>query len=128
MNNKEKYIKIINNRFDNKTKEILLNQLELFYDTKIQVNKNRYDIGDEVMIKRGSFMHGIPDEPNFFEFIVENGFISSDFSNTATGTNKIKNSIGMWNIKEDCLLKDYIINYSGFTITYKIGRWHPSCC
>ena len=128
MNNKEKYIEIINNRFANKTKNILLNQLELFYDTKIQVNKNHYDIGDDVILKKGSFMHGIPDEPNFFEFIIENGFISSDFSNTATGTNKIKNSIGMWNIKDDCLLKDYIINYSGFTITYKIGRGHPSCC
>ena len=28
----------------------------------------------------------------------------------------------MWDIKEDMLLKDYINNYSGFTITYTIGR------
>lgn len=28
----------------------------------------------------------------------------------------------MWDIKENCLLKDYINNYSGFTITYTIGR------
>jgi hypothetical protein len=28
----------------------------------------------------------------------------------------------MFIIKDDCLLKDYITNYSGFTITYKIGR------
>ena len=28
----------------------------------------------------------------------------------------------MWNIKEDMLLKDYINLYSGFTITYSIGR------
>ena len=28
----------------------------------------------------------------------------------------------MWNIKQTCLLKDYINEYSGFTITYSIGR------
>ena len=28
----------------------------------------------------------------------------------------------MWNIKKNCLLKDYINEYSGFTITYSIGR------
>lgn len=28
----------------------------------------------------------------------------------------------MWNIQEDILLKDYIIKYSGVTITYTIGR------
>lgn len=36
--------------------------------------------------------------------------------------NKICNSVGMWNVKEDCLLKDYINKYSGFTITYTLGR------
>lgn len=125
---KEKYIEYTNNTFDGKAKEIILNQIELFYDENKIINKNHYEVGDDVILKKGAFMHGIPDEDGFFEFIVDNGFISSDFSNTATGTNKIKNSIGMWNIKEDCLLKDYIINYSGFTITYKIGRGPASCC
>ena len=31
MNNKDKYINIIYNRFSGKAKEILLNQVELFY-------------------------------------------------------------------------------------------------
>ena len=128
MSDKEKYIKYANNTFEGQAKEIVLNHIELFYDESIQIKKKHYNVGDDVFLKKGSFMHGIPDEPGFFEFIVENGFVSSDFSNTATGTNKIRNSIGMWNIKEDCYLKDYIVNYSGFTITYKIGRGHPSCC
>ena len=123
---KEKYIEYANNTFDGKAKEIVLHQIELFYDESKIINKNHYKIGDDVILKKGTFMHGIPDKDNFFEFIVDNGFISSDFSNTATGTNKIRNSIGMWNLKEECLLRDYIINYSGFTITYKIGR--GPCC
>ena len=28
----------------------------------------------------------------------------------------------MWNLQKDTYLKDYIYNYSGFTITYTIGR------
>ena len=39
-----------------------------------------------------------------------------------TRSNKICNSVGMWNIREDILLKNYIHQYSGFTISYSIGR------
>ena len=68
-------------------------------------------------------MHGIREGFGEFKWIVENGFISTDFSQVSeVGLNKIRNSVGVWNIKEDMLLKDYIINYSGFTITYTLGR------
>ncbi|MGN1000824.1 MAG: hypothetical protein ACI4OG_02695 [Bacilli bacterium] len=68
-------------------------------------------------------MHGIREGFGEFDWIVDNGFISTDFSeNAIPGQNKIKNSVGVWNIKEDTLLKDYIINYSGFTIVCKKGR------
>lgn len=68
-------------------------------------------------------MHGIREGFGEFEWIVENGFVSTDFSQSSvTVLNKIKNRVGVWNIKEDMLLKDYIVNYSGFTITYTIGR------
>lgn len=56
-----------------------------------------------------------------FDFILENGFVAVDFTSEPRA-NKICNSVGMWNIKEDILLKDYINLYSGFTITYSIGR------
>lgn len=28
----------------------------------------------------------------------------------------------MWNIKDDMMLKEYINQYSGFTISYSVGR------
>ena len=56
-------------------------------------------------------MHGIREGFGEFKWIVKNGFISTDFSQVSeVGLNKIKNSVGVWNIKEDMLLKDYIIN------------------
>ncbi len=120
MNNKEKYIKDINDRFEGKTRELLLRQVELFYDNQ-RIEKTKYDIGEYVKLLKGTFMHGIFGELDNFDFTINNGFIATDFTDQSR-PNKICNSVGMWNIKEDILLKDYINLYSGFTISYSIGR------
>ena len=121
MNNKEKYIENINNRFEGKTKEILLNQVELFYQSNQDINKTKYDVGEDVRLTKGTFIHGIFGELDNFDFTLSNGFVSSDFTEEPR-SNKICNSVGMWNIQKDMLLKDYINEYSGFTISYSIGR------
>lgn len=117
---KEDYIKLINENYENEAKELLLKQVELFF-TENNFTKNKYNKGDNVFLKKGTYLHGIPGYLDNFDWIIENGFIGNDFTNR-TVANKIKSSIGMWDIKEDMLLKDYINNYSGFTITYTIGR------
>ena len=117
---KNKYIEFTKNNFNGNAKDIILKQIDLFYQD-IKISKNKYKIGDEVKLSKGTFIHGIPGLLDDFDWIIQNGFIGSDFTQDNI-QNKIKNSIGMWSIKEDCLLKDYIINYSGFTITYTIGR------
>ena len=121
MKQKEKYIEYANKTFEGKAKEIVLNQIELFYDTKVQINKNKYNTGDDVFLKKGTFIHGIFGELENFDYTLDNGFISVNFTEE-NRANKICNSVGMWNIKEDCYLKDYINLYSGFTIAYTIGR------
>ncbi len=118
---KEKYLENINERFSGKTKELLINQVELFYQEGNTINKTKYNVGDDVKLKKGTFIHGIFGLLDNFDFTIENGFISSDFT-AEPRSNKINNSVGFWKIKEDMLLKDYIYNYSGFTITYTIGR------
>lgn len=121
MHNKEKYINNVNTKFNGNAKEILLKQIELFYDTNNQIEKNKYIVGDDVKLKKGTFIHGIFGELENFNFTIKNGFISTDFT-TKPRPNKINNSVGMWNIQKDMLLKDYINEYSGFTISYSIGR------
>jgi len=120
-NKKEQYIKLVNDRFNNKTKNILLNQIDLFYKCDYIIPKNKYKVGEEVLLKKGTFLHGIFGELENFDYTKDNGFVSVDFTSEPRA-NKICNSVGMWNIKEDILLKDYINKYSGFTITYTIGR------
>ena len=118
---KEKYTEIINNRFTGKTKELLINQVNLFYEENKTIKKTRYTKGESVFLKKGTFIHGIFGDLDNFDFTINNGFISTDFTETERA-NKICNSVGMWNIQKDILLKDYINQYSGFTITYSIGR------
>ena len=118
---KEKYIKIVRDRFKGKSRDLLLNQIELFYKDNFKLVNHKYKIGDNVYLKKGTFIHGIFGELENFDYTVENGFISTDFT-MEPRPNKISSSVGMWNIKEDIFLKDYINNYSGFTITYSIGR------
>ena len=58
MNNKEKYLEIVNSRFDGKVKEILTKQINLFYKNE-EVDINRYLKGEKVYLEKGTFIHGI---------------------------------------------------------------------
>lgn len=118
---KNKYIEFAKENYKGKSLEIILKQIELFYK-EIDVNsKKNYEVGDYVKLSKGTYIHGIPGMIENLDWIINNGFIGNDFTEQNTA-NKIKGSIGMWDIQEDCLLRDYITNYSGFTITYTIGR------
>lgn len=121
MSNKEKYLEDINKRFSGKARDLLSEQVELFYKDNNDIIKNKYKVNDNVYLKKGTFIHGIFCVLDNFDFTLENGFVSTDFTSEPRA-NKICNSVGMWNIKEDILLKDYINLYSGFTVTYSIGR------
>ena len=118
--NKEAYREFVKNNYDTDAQELLLKQIELFFN-KQEINKTKYNVGDSVFLKKGTYLHGIPGELENFDWILENGFIGNDFTNRSVA-NKIKSSIGMWDIQEDTYLKDYIHMYSGFTIVYTIGR------
>lgn len=118
---KENFIDYTNKTFKGIAKDLVLNQIELFYEKPKFLNKTIYKEGEEVFLKKNTFIHGIFGNLENFDFTISNGFISTDFTSNAR-ENKICNSVGMWKIKEDIRLKDYINLYSGFTITYSIGR------
>ncbi len=118
---KEKYIEIAKKKFNGKALELVLKQIELFYDEINVEIKKKYSLGDDVYLNKGSYMHGVFGEIDGFDYVVDNGFISVDFTDEGR-VNKIAKSVGMWVIQDDMKLKDYINLYSGFTITYTIGR------
>lgn len=122
MANKNEYLEYAEKTFEGKALDLVKNNIELFYDDMPLMQFRKYKVGEDVKLPKGTFLHGIPGLLDNFDWIVDNGFLAVDFTGKNEGKNKIKNSIGMWNIKSDTTLRDYIESYSGFTITYTIGR------
>ena len=104
INNKDKYLLDIEKRFSGKARDLLIEQVNLYYED-VEINKNRYNVNDDVFLKKGTFIHGLGGSPdsynsfNIFDYVCDNGFIGGDFNGRPTV--KILNSVGMWNIKKD---------------------------
>lgn len=115
----KEYIEIINKNMQNEiSKEIMIHQIQNFYKIKesLPFPQNNYQIGDKVKLKKGTFLHGTYKNLDGLKAICQNGLISSWFIDGRLS--KYPSSVGVWNLKKDYLLKDYINFYSGGTIMY----------
>ena len=118
--NKEEYIKIIeeSDKGTPSAKKFLLSQINNYYYAKNSgyiVNKE-YNIGDDVYLKKGTLLHGTYKNIDGLKEIFKDGLISSWFVDARES--KYPSSVGVWNLKQDYLLKDYINFYSGGTVSY----------
>lgn len=114
--NKENYIEIVNKKLKGNSKEIMIKQIDNYYDAKEYVLNNNYEIGDKVFLKKGTLLHGTYKNIDGLKEIINDGLISSWFIDARTS--KYPSSVGVWNLKHDYFLKDYIDFYSGGTILY----------
>lgn len=114
--NKEDYIKIVNEKLQGNSKKIMLDQIERYYEAKKYKISNNYTVGENVLLKKGTLLHGTYKNIEGLKEIVNDGLISSWFIDARTS--KYPSSVGVWNLKQDYLLKDYIDFYSGGTILY----------
>lgn len=117
--NKKYYVDITQEKLKNeKSKMIMINQIERFYNYEENYlnESNKYNTGDLVRLKKGTLLHGTYKNFEGLKEIVKNGLISSWFIDGRLS--KYPSSVGVWNLKKDCLLKDYINFYSGGTILY----------
>lgn len=117
--NKDEYIKIVNKNeyLDSNGKKILIEQIRKYYEVKnCSIKKDTYNIGDEVKLKKGTLLHGTYKNIDGLKEILKDGLISSWFIDGRIS--KYPSSVGIWNLKKDYYLKDYIDLYSGGTIMY----------
>lgn len=116
--NKEDYIKIIKEKLYGTSQKIFLNQLEKYDQAKEQkLPPHTYNIGDSVTLRKGTLLHGTYKNIEGLQEIVSNGLISSWFIDGRLS--KYPSSVGVWHLKQDYLLKEYINFYSGGTIAYR---------
>ena len=117
--NKDEYIKMVNKNeyLDSNGKKILIEQIKKYYEVKnYSIKKDTYNIGDEVKLNKGTLLHGTYKNIDGLKEILKDGLISSWFINGRLS--KYPSSVGIWNLKKDYYLKDYIDFYSGGTIMY----------
>ena len=117
--NKENYVKVTKAKLKGKAKKIMLNQIDNYYDAKNSsyVSQTKYKLGENVLLKKGTLLHGTYKNIEGLKEILKEGLISSWF--VGGRYSKYPSSVGVWNLKQDYLLKDYINFYSGGTIEYK---------
>lgn len=116
--NKEYFILKTNKSFKDNSIKIILEQIESFYDclNNFKLEKHNYQIGDDVILKKGTLLHGTFRNIEGLYDISKNGLIASLFIDGRIS--KYPSSVGVWNLKKDYLLRDYINFYSGGTIKY----------
>jgi hypothetical protein len=111
-------------RFNLKAKKLFIDQINNYYKAQEQVKPsiNNYKIGDDVLLKQHQFMRGEGTLQKLnndrLKTISEEGFITPDFEKKRNKKEKTPLTVPVWDIQEDILLKDYIINYSGATLKY----------
>lgn len=115
--NKETYIRITKSKLNKLSADIMIKQIEKYDEAKsFKLAKHNYKVGDEVILKKGTLLHGTYKNIEGLKEIVKDGLISSWFIE-GRGT-KYPSSVGVWNLKKDYQLKEYINFYSGGTVKY----------
>ena len=117
MISKEKCLKILETKYQDldalkKMQELLNNYFLAIENYKLE--KNNYQINDIVILKKGTLMHGTFKKGFELQDIKENGLLASVLINERQS--KYPSAVGVWNLKWDISLKDYINFYSGGTI------------
>ncbi len=117
MISKEKCLKILETKYQDldalkKMQELLNNYFLAIENYKLE--KNNYQINDKVILKKGTLMHGTFKKGFELQDIKENGLLASVLINERQS--KYPSAVGVWNLKWDISLKDYINFYSGGTI------------
>ena len=117
--NQDKYIEIVKEKIKNSNaKDIVIKQIEKYYEALknyIPLTPS-YKVGDQVYLSKGTLLHGTYKNIEGLKEIAENGLISNLFIDGRSS--KYIGSVGVWNLKKDCYLKDYINFYSGGTMMF----------
>ena len=116
---KNEYLKLTKANIHNKnSKQLLINQIDNFYEilNTYKSKKHKYKIWDLVKLKKWTLLHWTYKNIEWLKLIAKNWLITGQFENWRSW--KYLYSVGVWNLKKDYLLKDYINFYSGWTIKY----------
>jgi len=116
--NREYFENYSKTNFEEKSQSLVLEQIDSFYEciNEFKLDDHKYNVGDEVVLKKGTLLHGTFRNIEGLKDIVKQGLIASWFIDGRIS--KYPSSVGVWNLKQDYKLIDYINFYSGGTVRY----------
>lgn len=107
-------------KYRGKIRKLVDKQIDTFFEIEnlgIEVNK-KYKKGDNVKLSKNHYLHGIGKSESAIDFVSKNGILSKEATGDF-GNHAFQFVVGLWRVKEDVLLKDYIKNYSGIDVKYE---------
>lgn len=115
---KKDYVLVAKKEFKGKTQECLISQIEEYYRLSDISRKNpKYKVGDIVSLSANTYLHGFGDDIKVFDILAENGLINKDFKFGKTN-HFTHHTVSLWHIRKKIKLQDYIVKYSGMSVTY----------
>jgi len=100
---------------------VLVNkQIDKFFEienSNYKLEQHNYKIGDNVILDKYNYLHGIGKNENAIDFVAENGILSKEATGDL-GNHAFQFVVGLWRVKNKITLQDYIKNYSGIIAKY----------
>ena len=122
--NKELVVESAKKKFSGELLEIVIRQIDDYFELAESnyVIKNKYQIGDKVMLGKDHLLHGIGKHVDIIKSFSERGVVSQDYMEDASEHAFCYES-AFWNVKGDISLKEYVENYSGMVARVNKEYW-----
>lgn len=112
------YETFVKGNFKGKTKNLILSQIENFYEIAIQnVKSKKYKLGEDVVLNKNNLMTGFKFDIDYLSLVSKEGKICGDYTGI-TSKHGVKWAVSTWKFTKKIKLKDYITQYSGMTVVY----------
>lgn len=118
MLNRNDYEKFVKGKFKGKTKDLMLKQIDNFYQIADKEVKNKkYKVGQDVVLNKEILMTGFKLDFDYLELISKEGKICGDYAGIET-KHGVRWAVSTWKFAKKIKLKDYITTYSGMSVVY----------
>jgi len=116
---KKECLDICNKSLKEPAKSRMIEQIDNFYKlTELELNNQKYSVGDEVVLKKDTFLHGFGSNLDMFKKYAIDGLVARDFLIDDKKDKKIKYCVSLWHIHKRTKLSDYVNLYSGMTFFF----------
>jgi len=112
-------------KYKGKIRKVVDEQINLFFEiesSNYKLPSNLYKIGDKVKLNKYHYLHGIGSNYEVSKFIANNGVISKEATGDF-GNHAFQFVVGLWKVKNDISLQEYIENYSGIIANVNDQFW-----